>query len=233
MSASASRTVMVAAGQEMAGVNFRLGLYGEISGRVIDENDEPVPGIAVILISREYALGTLRYVYASSGQTNDQGEYTLGSVAPGRAFLLMARVRQLRMDAISDAPADPQFRKRAVVPTYYPAAPSMEGAQTLTLASGEKRGQIDIRMRRSPSYCIDGTIEAGSPGVLQYSIAEQHPASGAWGGGSMFMSEPGGQTGPDGRVRICGLHPGTYRMTAYEFQRSRRGAGAAPRSSRR
>ena len=31
------------------------------------------------------------------------------------------------------------------------------------------------------------------------------------------MSTPGGATGPDGKVRLCGLHPGDYELTVSQW----------------
>ena len=51
---------MVGPGQTVTS-DFALPLRGTISGRVLDENDEPVPGIEVALIAREYGAGAIRY----------------------------------------------------------------------------------------------------------------------------------------------------------------------------
>jgi len=74
-----TRPVNLGPGQELASVDFRLESFGKIGGKVLDDNDEPVAGISVFLVAREYSLGTLRYVFAAAAQTDDRGVYSLAS----------------------------------------------------------------------------------------------------------------------------------------------------------
>ncbi|MDQ2774471.1 MAG: carboxypeptidase-like regulatory domain-containing protein, partial [Acidobacteriota bacterium] len=50
-----------------------------------------------------------------------------------------------------------------------------------------------------------------------FSLEEREPSSGASGDGAMFVSPPQGMAGPDGRIRLCDLHSGVYRLTAFEI----------------
>jgi hypothetical protein len=185
----------------------------EISGKVIDQNKEPVPDIDVFLVAREYTLGTLRYVFAGGARTDDQGEYLMNNVGTGRAYLLVAQKRPRQLSALSPEPANPRLRKPAFLPTYYPGTPSPEGGQLLKLRSGERRENMDIQVQRSASYCLQGAVNTGGANAVRFSIEESWPASGASGDGGMFVGAPGGVTGPDGKIRICGLHSGEYRLT--------------------
>ena len=94
---SANKFISLSPGQEIAALDFHLRVNGEISGRVFDENKEPVPGISVFLVAREYSRGALRYVLASMATTDDQGAYMLNRVTPGRAFLVMAEKRTFKL----------------------------------------------------------------------------------------------------------------------------------------
>ena len=132
---SASRMVQISAGQDLAKIDLAIQNFGEISGIVTDDNDEPVPGLSVYLVAPHYALGAIRYMYAGAAQTDDQGAYALQGVAPGRGFLVLAAKRNLRLEPLSEAPADPQLRRRAVAPTYYSGSPRPEGAQAIVLRS--------------------------------------------------------------------------------------------------
>src|SRR5262245_16126148 len=78
-SAAGSRMVMVAPGQTVT-ADFALPLRGTISGKVLDENDEPVPGVEVALIAREYVAGTIRYFRRNVTSTNDEVEYRMQAV---------------------------------------------------------------------------------------------------------------------------------------------------------
>ena len=215
---SDTRQITLAPGQELAGVDFRLVIQGRISGKVVDQNNEPVVGIAVFLVAREYSHGALRAVFAGAGNTDDQGAYRLERVPPGRAYTVLATRARRGLPAISDSPLDPELRLPAVVPTYYPNARSIEGAEALVLRPGEHREGIDIHLTRSAAFCLDGVLEGTSgPAALRFNIAETQPASGASGEGAFYTATPGGTSGPDGKVRICDLHPGEYELSVSEF----------------
>jgi hypothetical protein len=46
-------------------VDIHLVIYGRVRGKVVDQNKEPVPGVRVILVAREYFFGALRAVFTS------------------------------------------------------------------------------------------------------------------------------------------------------------------------
>lgn len=218
---SAVKHVTLAAGQDLSSIDFELRALGQISGRVLDENKEPIPGIRVFLVTREYRLGALRYVFAGSGETDDRGEYHLQRAEPGRAYLIMAEKRVRKLEAVSDVPADAKLRKRVPSPTYYPDSTSLDGGQPVTLRPGEHREGMDIRMTRSASYCMEGMLEAnGSPAALFFEIHQQEPTSGRSGDGGYYTMGPSGTSGPDGKIRICDLHPGDYQLTAAQFSKA-------------
>ena len=210
------RFITLVAGQDLTAIDFQLTNYGALSGKIIDENKEPLPDISVFLIAREYSLGVLRYVYASITTTDDRGEYFLKRVEPGRVFLLMAQKRPRNLPAISESPLDPKARKSIPSVTFYPAGTAIGGAEALVLRPGELRENVDIRMMRAPSRCIEGSGQAtGGAEELRFQISDRQPTSGASGDGAMFVMPPSGVTGPDGKIRICELPPGDYQLTVF------------------
>ena len=215
---SASKVIDLGAGQELESVDFYLRAPAEISGKVLDQNKEPLPGIKVFLVAREYSLGMLRYFYVESAITDDQGAYRLQRADPGRAYLLIAEKRARSLDAISDVPLDPKLRKPVLVATYYPDTPSLYGAQPIALRAGERREGVDIHMTRAPAFCVDGVLEAsGAPAPLRFFIGAQQPTCGSSGDRSLVTLPPGGRAGKDGKFRICDLPTGEYQMMAMQF----------------
>ncbi len=55
------RVVTLAERQELGSIDIRVEYKGTISGKVVDENKEPVAGIGVALIVPEYRMGALQY----------------------------------------------------------------------------------------------------------------------------------------------------------------------------
>lgn len=206
-----AKLVQVADGQSVENLRFRLLGHAELSGKVVDQNKEPLAGVRVTLVAREYSLGALRYVYTGMAVTDDEGTYSMG-VRPGRAYLLMAQKRPARLQAIADTPAEIKLRKPAYATTYYPGVTDLDAATPLTLASGETRSGVDLRVLRTDSYCVEGVAQGAGSGV-RLSITDKQPTSGAVGDGAMFISTPSARVGADGRFRFCGLHPGSYVLT--------------------
>jgi hypothetical protein len=222
----ATRPASLGAGQELTSIDFRLEAFGKLSGKVIDDNGEPVAGISVLLVAREYSLGALRYVFAAMANTDDRGVYSLASVPPGRAYLLYAwkNIRQLK--PVSDAPAEARLRKRVAAPTFYPSSDSIEGAAPITLRPGESRDGVNIQVLRTTSYCVDGEVPPTGSEKLEFMIGPAQPTSGMSGDGGFFTMMPSGKVGPDHKLRLCELTPGDYQLTLIDS--SQGPAGAPP-----
>ena len=219
-----TRAIMVAAGQKVEGFNLRVTMYGEISGRVLDENKEPVPASTVFLVAREYHQGQLRYMYAGFGKSDDEGNYRLEHVPAGRGFFVAVTRGGFKMKPVSDIPADPKLRRRTPVLTFYPGSPTVEGLTPLVLRAGEHRDNADIFVARTPSYCVSGII-SGSGGQLHFGMEPIWPASGRVGNGAAYFTPRNGIVGPDGKIRLCNLGPGDYRLIVWQSAEKQ---GSAP-----
>jgi hypothetical protein len=198
-------------------INFDVVVNGLIKGKVLDENKEPIPGITVTLVSREYYLGSAGYFFRSASRpTNDRGEYIIDSVPAGQPYYLMAELRRRQMPAHSDAPLNPRLRRRVPMRTWYLNSPAKEGAAQVTLRPSETREDVDIEMKKSPAYCAEGTLltATGGPGALSFNLEAQQPSSGTHEGGGMYIVSGFGTTGSDGSFRFCDLYPGSYRLEA-------------------
>lgn len=211
------KRVIVVAGQDLDHINLDVPVDGTISGKVVDENKEPVPNVRMELISRQYYLGSAGYFYTtSSAVTDDQGRYTIAEVPPGRPFLLLAAPAANPLPAHSDTPVNPKFRKHVAMRTWYPNSPAREGAEPLVLRPGEHREGMDMEVRRSTNQCVDGTVLGpNGTAAMMFRIEALQPSSGSYGDGGSYVNAPYGTTGADGKLRICDLGPGDYRL---EFQ---------------
>jgi hypothetical protein len=214
-----SKRIHLRPGHHLESVDFAMPATSSLSGKVLDENKEPMAGVRVYLVSREYFLGSLGNFIKSTATTNDKGEYVMDRfVQAGRPYLVMADSSKLKLEAVSEAPAEPKLRKKIAGRTFYPDADRLEAAVPVLLRSGERRENIDITMLKAPSLCIEGSVAArGAPAVMHFSIAPLQPTFGQTSSGGMYGVTPGGQTGPDGKFRICELAPGAYRISTHDF----------------
>jgi hypothetical protein len=210
----ASRIVRLSAGQDLTGIDFSMAAEASVSGKVLDENGEPLPEITVRLVERSYQQGVLRYVNRFSTLTNDKGEYRLQGATPGLSYLLMAEKFEKSLNPISDTPADLKKRRPSVIPLYFPGSPDPAGGAPIVLASGEHREFMNLRLKKAPGFCVDGRLEAnGEPSALAFQLnSEAIDLQGK--GNTPWRSI---QSGEDGRFRLCELHPGQYRIQTSRY----------------
>ena len=209
-------TVALRTSRDRAALDFRLP-FGAISGTVVDYDRRPVAGFSVLLIQGQYLLGELRYTLAGVTTTDRKGQYFLKGVVPGRRYALLAKQTATALLASSRAPVAPESRRSIPAPTYYPSSPEIEAAPPVLVRPGEALGGVDVRMGQSRNYCIEGVLEPVA-GALSFQLFEEYPTDGfsTLQGPKLALMPPRGRTGIDGRIRVCDLHPGTYRLTAQQ-----------------
>ena len=212
------KNISIAAGQDLTTVDFPVDVPCSISGMVTDPDKQPVAGLWVILVQKTYQGGKTAYGQADGTNTDAKGRYKLSmGVKPGRAYTVQAKPMRREIPAISPAPTDADKRKPVLLPTYYPNDAFPGGGQTITLRSGQNLEDVNIQMAPAKSYCVQGVMQAeGAPAALDFEINESQPANGSAGlnGGAFALRPPHGATGPDGKFRICDLHPGEYILRA-------------------
>lgn len=210
-----SKVVTVLAGQEISGVDFRYRLEAQISGRVLDENGNPVSGVRVIAMTREFEPnGDLRYQMHAAAITDDRGAYAITTaVRAGRAFWLLAHQLRHYTRPISEAPADASSRNRVFAATFYPSAESPSTATPIVPRSLEKR-TADIRILKKPAYCLEATLMAGNaPAQMTFVLSEEERYAAEFPG--VPNRQEGGSSGADGKIRLCDLPPGRYTVAAF------------------
>lgn len=211
-----SRRITIA-GQDLEHIDFKMRTAGTVTGKVTDENREPVVGANVYLVSREYFSGMLGYFFKDVTRTDDRGVYSLKRVEAGHAYLVMVDNAEGKLEAHSDAPLDPKLRRRAILRTFYPNSPDRQGASVITVGPGETREGVDIEARKAPTYCVEGTLlSLGGPAPLNFMYEAAQPSYGTSTNSGMFAAGRWGVAGPDGKYRICGLVPGSYRAGAFD-----------------
>jgi protocatechuate 3,4-dioxygenase beta subunit len=203
----------VAAGQLLQ-FDFETPPRTLLSGRVLDENGEPLQGFRVYLMHETYSFGRLSYSIAESKATNARGEYALTRALPGSSYLLVARRAEAKVDPNSKQPAEPEAREPALAETWYPDSLSAETALPVFLTRSERREGLNIRVRRLRPRCIEGVVEdANGPAPLDISVKANALGGSVW---------PDSKASPDGRFRICGVPHVEFGIYAY-----RKSPGAA------
>jgi len=83
----AGTPLQLADSQQMKGIVFQLPRGSVIGGRVLDEDGEAMPGIAVRVMRYQYLQGSRRLTPAGGGQTDDKGQYRVWGLMPGDYYV--------------------------------------------------------------------------------------------------------------------------------------------------
>lgn len=222
----------VANGSSIADAIVRITPQGVVSGRVLDEDGEPLEGVAVQLLRPQYFASQRRMMGTGGNQTNDKGEFRVTNVAPGRYYV---QIQYMRMGG---APIQQAKEEYGYPKLFYPGVESMDQAQKVDVAPGQEFSGVQITLRKVRVYRVKGRV-AG----VQAPQGQQPSAQGAGGrrgggpgyqiqlrpdGGLNDMMGPGfgpgmggGSVRPDGSFELAGVIPGPYKIVVSDFSQGR------------
>jgi hypothetical protein len=153
---SVGKPVAVTAQQVVEDVEVRITPLTAISGKVLDEDGQPMTGVSI---------GVMRYIYTSSGkrlqigstvQTDDRGIYRLFDLQPGRYYLLAFNVgNKARLEQNSNVHSS--VPEEGYPPVYYPGVAELSQASLQELQPGAE-WTADFKLRRLPTYHIRGHV---------------------------------------------------------------------------
>jgi hypothetical protein len=158
--------VTVASSQESSGVTLRLMPGGTISGKVLDDGGEPVPGCPVWALGPGQGGSSAPLAQKGWATTNDRGEYKFDALTADR-YLVYARCQEWLPVERPLAVWRPELIEPAEswLPVYYPDNPSPEGAQWMTLVPGGELTGIDFHLKATPVTTVSGTLSGFAPGA--------------------------------------------------------------------
>jgi len=217
-------TVKVAAGQELTDLNFKLTPHAVITGRVLDEEGEPLARAQVQVMRRGYFRGKQQMMPVSMGQSIDTGEFRLADLPPGRYWIAASYRGQM---AFGGSPARNTTGKpeEEYVTTYYPGSVDATGARPVDVDAGQQLPGIDIRMQKARVYRVRGRVTGASPSVRTLRVMLL-PRERAFSFG--MFSGAGGAVKEDGTFEIGSVQPGSYYATAFAAQGRMSTVGRAP-----
>lgn len=195
--------ITVGPGESRTGLVLKLVPFGVLTGRILDEDGDPVLYAQVELLSFSYTdlgreLGTRH-----RGSTNDLGEYRIVGVRPGRYYLRVTppQPRVGRDDLrILNSPGTNLL-------TFYPASPDLQGASMLLVGPGQKLDGADITLRRGTLATVRGRVICPQPNNNCFISVHRDMGSDSTGWGLPVTEN-------DGHFTIRNLPPGNYTVSA-------------------
>ena len=189
-------------GQSLTDIDVKLMPQAVISGRVVDEDGEVWTHAFVNLRGSRRVRGQWKLEDFGSGQLNDQGEFRIGRIPPGKYYL--SAQPEASWEARYQLP--PPRRQ----PTWYPNSLDLEGATPIIVGPGSQITGLEIRIRRGSVHRISGTLagienipfpDGPEPYARRRISAES--IGGAVNGTRSIIN-------PDGSFEILGVPSGTY-----------------------
>ncbi len=216
--------LVVTAGMEMKEVNFKLTPHAIVTGRILDDEGEPLANIILQVFRSVRIRGKQQLTPVGGGQSSDTGEFRIANLAPGR-YWLNASDRNRRMMMGETAVRNPNGKpEEEIVTTYYPSSIDEAGARPIELTAGQTLNAIDIRMKRAPVYRVRGKIE-GPPPLRNYRVMLMPRER------TQFMMNFGynnGMVKDDGSFEIGSVTPGAYDIAATPSNGMMRILGRSP-----
>lgn len=206
-------SLTLSAGERLKGIVFRLQPAAAISGRVVDEDGEPLVYAQVMVMRYRYVRGKRQLVNAGGGgPTNDRGEYRIFGLPPGRYFVSASyQGRMMGMPVLSRGrpPAGVSY------PTmYYPGALDPEQAVAIQLQAGEERSGVDFRLSPVQAVSVSGRVVAAATGRpladVGVTLVPRTEGFSPLVARSFQRADPA-----TGRFTIANVRPGSYALGAF------------------
>jgi hypothetical protein len=153
----APQTITLNADQRLGNVEIPMWRYASISGQVVDEHNDPMPGLTVRTLRREFVSGRRRLVQGPTDTTDDRGQYRISGLTPGD-YLVVLPITQG-----SDSAGGMRL----------PAMPAGGGGGAMTVTAVAVRESVGgmaapMALSFGPGNApVAGTDDAGAPLVYQ------------------------------------------------------------------
>jgi len=204
-----SSAVVVGPDKASTGIVFRLQPQSSISGRVLDEHNEPLREARVILFAKSNELGRRKVEMRGQLQTDDRGEYHFHYLGPGAYYLAVSAQPWYRRYYLQQFPGkrgDQQQSDSALdvaYPlTFYPNATESDGAGAILLRPGDRiTADFDLTPVQSLHLTVHAAVPPGNVRAPNFQFL-------AFGEPADFLQQNVWRQ--DGELDISGIAPGDY-----------------------
>jgi Carboxypeptidase regulatory-like domain len=207
-------------GQRITDLVFKLGLAGVITGKVFDEDGEPMVGVAVRAMRQVYTDGRKSLQATTEQETNDLGEFRVFGLAPGRYYISAETLGWNRVVGDREfSSSEKNSGERGYAKIYYPNALEAASASSVYVKEGEEISSIDIFMKEVTVYRVRGKVQYLFPhkgtGDTQLVVAHRGQTT-DWRPMAVQMVAKA-----DSSFEIPELAPGEYMVTAFFFDQGK------------
>jgi len=161
--------IPVKEGEELKNIVFKLVPNALLSGRVLDEDGDPVSRATVMVLRPAYRTSGKQLQSLTNATTGANGEFS-ASVPPGRYYLVTAPGNSFVVSMTAQSAKPPgDAPELAYGPMFYPNSPDELTANAIDAAAGGDLGGLDIHIAKVKTYRVRGQVTESSPktGTLQ------------------------------------------------------------------
>jgi hypothetical protein len=130
---------------------------GSISGRVVNEDGEPVVGLVVFVVYGRRGAHPNVPVPTELIETDKEGRFHVPDLVPGEYVVSVARPCCRQADSIApDEANEAPYYKTEV--TYYKDTPNRKDAVPVQVKANMETAGVEITLRRRPLHKVSGTV---------------------------------------------------------------------------
>ncbi len=191
-------SIPVEAGKFLSNVIIKLVPLGVISGRVLDEDGDPIRGAEVKAMAFSYQTGKKQLRTVNGQSANDKGEFRLFGLRPGTIYLSASERIERRFPTVS-----------IYNPTFFPGTTDVTHATPIEVSPGVQLRGFDILLRPEKRYVVRGKLPAQlNPDRQGYSLELMPRSIFRRHGSSPYASHTDAQT-----FEFLNVLPGSYVLT--------------------
>jgi hypothetical protein len=207
-------SLALSARQHLQDVLFRMQPAAVISGRIFDDDTEPIVGVQVTALRWGYRNGHKDLLSAGAAITDDRGEYRIHQLPPGRYYLSAAIAPPGSSGvALVQSVGNPDRTvagQPTYAPTFYPGTSELSGASGLDARAGDQLQNVSFRLITTAGVRVSGYVRHsfGEParGIgVRLTALQQHST---YGQGLHTVTEA------DGTFQFDSVLPGSYVLSA-------------------
>jgi protocatechuate 3,4-dioxygenase beta subunit len=197
-------------GQKMKEIALNLVPQGVISGRILDEDGDPLGNVAIQCLSIVYDRGKRRLEGNGSINTNELGEFRLPGLSAGK-YIVSATAQSNEMrQRVHERPLHSGRApvEEAYVTTYYPSTINPGSASPIMVSAGTQVSGINITLTRIQTLSVKGHVSTGAPSRHAYMSLFSRENTQA------RFAEMDGTVDPNGNFQLTRVVPGSYILLA-------------------
>jgi hypothetical protein len=208
-------------GEHKSDLLLKLGHAGVITGRVFDEDGEPMPRVMVMALRNGYEKGKRELQTVAEAESNDLGEFRLYGLSPGRYFVSAENTSWNHVVGDREFSGDTKNSgEKGYTKIYYPSALDPGQASTFVVKEGEEIPAVDFLMKEITVYRIRGklvstvTKQGHRPSFVEAFRRNQR--------NDWISLGSNKQPKPDGSFEIAEVAPGEYTVIGMIFDEGKR-----------